>query len=65
MVADGTTVTWINVDGVPHTVTSMDNRIDSPFLEADQRFSLKVSAGGSFDYWCRVHAGMTGRLVVR
>lgn len=61
----GSTVTWTNQEDVSHTVSAVDGSFDSPFLAADGRFSHTFTKPGRIDLFCRVHAGMTGVVVVR
>jgi amicyanin len=67
VVAAGTTVTWVNADDVPHTVTSTASpqRFDSKTLDTDDKFSFEFKAAGTFDYFCKVHPNMTGKVVVK
>ncbi|MDB5289144.1 MAG: hypothetical protein JWL69_385 [Phycisphaerales bacterium] len=61
----GTTVTWVNHDDVPHTVTSVDKRFASPALDTDGRFSQTFTAPGTYAYYCAVHQHMTGKVIVK
>jgi plastocyanin len=62
----GTTVTWVNHDDVPHTVTSADKRFgSSPALDTDGRFSQTFTAPGTYAYYCAVHPHMTGKVIVK
>ncbi len=61
----GTTVTWVNKDDVPHTVTSADKKFKSPALDTDERFSFTFSAPGTYNYFCSVHPHMTGKIIVQ
>ena len=63
-VAPGTTVTWTNEDGAPHTVTSDDGTFDSGELGSGGTFSTSFAEAGTFAYSCRFHPGMTGTIVV-
>lgn len=63
--AAGSTVTWTNEEGVAHTVTAVDGSFDSPFLAADEQFSHLFAKPGTIEIFCRVHAGMTGIVIVR
>jgi plastocyanin len=63
-VAAGTTVTWVNRDDVPHTVTADDKRFGSKALDTDDRFSQQFTTPGTFPYFCAVHPHMTGRVIV-
>ena len=65
-VARGTTVTWINADDVPHLVVEVRQRFKaSPALDTNQRYSVRLDAPGTYDYFCSLHPVMTGRIVVR
>jgi amicyanin len=60
----GDTVTWVNHDDIPHTVTSKTLVFRSKALDSDDRFSFTFTAPGSFDYFCSLHPMMTGTIVV-
>jgi plastocyanin len=61
----GTTVTWVNKDDVPHTVTSTDKKFKSRALDTDEQFSFTFSAPGTYNYFCSVHPHMTGKIIVQ
>lgn len=66
-VAAGGTVTWVNTDGVDHTVTAGDdlfNRFDSEEIEPGETYRRKLSEPGDIAYMCTVHANMEGKLRV-
>ena len=63
-VAAGTTVTWRNVGTAPHTVTAADRSFDSGIFGAGATWSRSFAAAGTFPYFCAVHPGMTGAVVV-
>jgi plastocyanin len=63
-VEPGTTVTWIQEDGAPHTVTGTAGELRSDTLMGGQRFSHTFSEAGSFDYACNFHPMMKGKVVV-
>lgn len=67
VVAAGTTVTWINRDDVPHTVTSTKEPrlLDSPPLDTDQQYTYTFEHPGTFPYYCKVHPHMTARIIVK
>ncbi|MCH7730620.1 hypothetical protein IID21_03795 [Patescibacteria group bacterium] len=57
----GTTVTWVNQDGVQHTTTSgtPDNPTgvwDSPLLSKGDTFSHTFTKAGVYPYFCRPHS---------
>jgi plastocyanin len=64
-VAAGTTVTWVNHDDVPHTVTANDKSFHSAALDTDDRFSHMFAAPGEYAYFCALHPHMTGRVIVK
>jgi amicyanin len=63
-VKPGTTVTWIQEDGAPHTVTGSNNELQSDTLTGGQRFSHTFSEAGSYNYACNFHPMMKGKVVV-
>ena len=63
-VAVGTTVTWINNDTVPHTVTATDGSFNSGNLNPGESFSFTFESAGTFDYICNYHPNMTGTVIV-
>lgn len=64
-VRPGTTVTWINHDDDPHTVTSTENVFRSPGLDTDETYSYTFTKPGTYPYFCTLHPMMTGKVVVR
>ena len=60
----GTTVTWVNHDDIPHTVTSKTGAFRSKALDTDDKFSFTFATPGSFPYFCALHPHMTGMIVV-
>jgi plastocyanin len=66
-VQSGTTVTWVNREGVLHTVTSSSAELffDSGNLSRDQSYSFNFDSTGAFTYYCRLHPEMTGTIIVQ
>jgi plastocyanin len=64
-VAAGDAVTWINDDGVPHTVTANEGEFNSGVLERGDSFSQTFETPGRFDYFCAIHPSMTGTVLVQ
>ena len=74
----GTTVTWINSDGlIPHTVTAGlpnsdhigtnylgGNGFDSDFMSGGATFEHTFDVPGEYDYYCQLHLWMTGSITV-
>ncbi|VVB51397.1 Plastocyanin [uncultured archaeon] len=62
----GTTVTWVNDDNVPHTITSVSGSFDSGSLAPGKTYSYKFNQAGTFEYSCTNHPSMPhGKIVVR
>ncbi len=60
----GTTVTWINMDYVPHTVTADNGAFDSGMMANGAQFSFTFNEPGTYTYICTYHPNMTGTVVV-
>ena len=60
----GDTVTWINHDDIPHTVTSKTMLFRSKAIDTDDKFSFTFTTPGTFMYFCSLHPHMTGSVVV-
>ncbi|HSA56467.1 MAG TPA: plastocyanin/azurin family copper-binding protein [Gemmatimonadaceae bacterium] len=66
-VSAGTTVQWVNTSGVTHTVTSASGSavsFDQQVTSGSAGFSHQFSTAGTFQYFCKLHAGMNGTVVV-
>jgi len=68
-VASGSSVTWINLDSAPHTVTSgspdaPDGRFDSGLLEEGETFEMTFDEAGTYEYFCDRHPRMRGQITV-
>ncbi len=64
-VAAGATVTWKNLDGEPHTVTSVDGTFRSGALDQGDSFSFRFARPGVYKYLCTVHPRMVASVTVR
>ncbi len=63
-VAAGTTVTWTNRDGVPHTATAGDGSFDTGTIDGGASGEATFDTAGSFSYACAFHPTMTGTIIV-
>jgi plastocyanin len=63
-VARGTTVTWTNLDGVPHTITADDGSWGSGTLGQGDTYSHVFTSPGTYTYHCAIHPFMMGTVVV-
>ena len=61
----GQEVRWTNRDAVAHTVASSALKLASEAIASKQSFSYRPRRAGRFKYFCTIHAGQTGLLVVR
>lgn len=60
----GATVTWENDDADAHTVTTDDTSMDTGVLEQGVSATLTFTQAGDYAYYCTIHPGMRGRVVV-
>jgi amicyanin len=67
VVTVGATVTWVNTDDEAHTVTSkaVPPVFDSKSLQTDDKFSFEFKTPGTYDYFCKPHPYMTGKVIVK
>ena len=74
-VSVGTTLTWINSDTLPHTVTSgsadadavgvdVQNGFDSGFMSGADEYEHTFDVAGFYDYYCQLHPWMQGSVTV-
>lgn len=72
-VATGTTITFTNKDGVPHTVTSSAvpvgaSMFDSGIVAGGGTYQETFTIAGTYEYYCQIHgspgAGMHGTITV-
>jgi plastocyanin len=61
----GQTVRWTNRDQVDHTVASSALKVASEGIGPGKTFSYTPKRRGTFAYFCTIHAGQTGVLVVQ
>ena len=64
-VAAGTTVTWKNLDGEPHTVRGADEQVRSSALDQNDSYSVKFDKPGTYKYGCSIHPKMSGTIIVK
>jgi plastocyanin len=62
----GTTVTWINEDSVPHTVTSTSGpaKFDSGQLASGASWSGTFMTPGTYKYYCADHPQMVAQITI-
>ena len=61
----GTTVTWVNDDALPHTVTSADGVFASQAISNGESFSFRFDTRGTYTYFSGFQPHLMGTIVVR
>jgi plastocyanin len=64
-VTPGSTVTWKNLDGEPHTVASTDGLFRSPALDQNDSFRFTFDKPGVYKYICSIHPKMKAIVTVK
>jgi plastocyanin len=64
-VTPGSTVTWTNLDGEPHTVVSADGLFRSPALDQNDSFRFTFDKPGIYKYICSIHPKMRAVITVK
>jgi plastocyanin len=65
IIAAGTTVTWLNLDGEPHTVVSVDGLFRSAGLDQNDAFTFTFDTPGTYRFLCSIHPQMMGTITVK
>jgi plastocyanin len=60
-----TTVSWVNRDEEPHTVTSATGAFASGGLSKDDTFSQRFTRAGTYQYFCALHPHMKATVIVK
>lgn len=60
----GTTVTWTNNEGVSHQLLFKNLDIESKVLQKGDTFSFKFDSPGEYDYICKIHPSMNGKIII-
>jgi len=63
-VKPGSTVTWYNDDEVAHDIVANDASFDSGAMAQGTSFAHTFPDEGVFDFACRIHPTMKGRIIV-
>lgn len=64
-VAGGSTITWVNHDGTPHSIVVPTLGIRSSLMSTNQSFSARFDKPGTNDCICGLRPFMHGQLVVQ
>ena len=61
----GDTITWTNNDSTGHTATVKGNEsCTTPTLGNGASGSITFSQAGTYDFFCKIHPNMTGKITV-
>lgn len=61
----GDTVTWTNNDSAQHTATlKSDGSCTTPNIASGSSSGITFTAAGTYDYFCKIHPQMTGKVEV-
>ncbi len=58
------TVTWVNQDSMPHTVTATGKSFNSGNLDPGKSYTYTFTLPGTFTYYCSYHNWMKGEVIV-
>ena len=61
----GTTVTWKNLDGEPHTVVNDSGMFRSTALDQNDSFKFKFDKPGVYKIFCGIHPNMKETITVQ
>ncbi|WP_233805477.1 cupredoxin domain-containing protein [Paraburkholderia sp. HP33-1] len=61
----GTTVTWKNMDGEPHTVVNDAGLFRSAALDENDTFQYKFDKPGVYKIFCGIHPNMRATITVQ
>ena len=57
-------VTWQQKDSAPHVIISTNN-FESQTLNQNKEFSYTFTKLGIYDYYCKIHPSMKGKIIVQ
>lgn len=60
----GDTISFVNMDLVPHTATQASAGWDSGLLAKGKSWFLKLEAAGTLEYYCRFHPTMRAKIEI-
>ncbi|WP_083654939.1 cupredoxin family copper-binding protein [Burkholderia sp. SRS-W-2-2016] len=61
----GTTVTWKNLDGEPHTVVNDAGMFRSAALDQNDTYQFKFDKPGVYKIFCGIHPNMKATITVQ
>jgi plastocyanin len=60
----GDTVRWTNSDDMEHTATDKGRKWNTGGIGANRSKSITFDTPGTYDYFCKIHTNMKGRIIV-
>ncbi len=63
-ITQGTTVQWINLDDIPHTVVEKGKAWRSPALDTNDTYIHTFDQPGTYEYFCGLHPQMVAKIIV-
>ena len=60
----GSTVTWKNLDGEPHTVVNDSGLFRSDALDQNDTYQFKFDKPGTYKIFCGIHQNMKATITV-
>ena len=60
----GETITWVNEERTPHTVTSKEKSLFDSLIKQNEVFSYQFDKVGTFEFGCSLHPWMHGTINV-
>ena len=60
----GATITWTNNEGVSHQILFKNIDIEGEVLQKGDTFSFKFDNQGEYNYICKIHPSMNGKIIV-
>ncbi len=63
-ITQGTTVQWINLDDIPHTVVEKGKAWRSPALDTNDTYTHTFDQPGTYEYFCGLHPQMVAKVIV-
>ena len=60
----GTTITVMNNDSAPHTMTADDGSFDTGDIPIGGSAEITFDEAGTFPFHCNIHSSMTGSITV-
>lgn len=61
----GSTVTWKNMDGEPHTVVNDAGKFRSTALDQNDTYQFKFDKPGVYNVFCGIHPNMKETITVQ